>query len=85
MKLETLWQQFKSVKCYSIDSLKIDCGSPCIFPQSLLKKHEYFESEVQVHRGRVADIEKAGNKLVDEVLLPERINGYLVTLPLLLG
>lgn len=35
--------------------------------QSLLTKHDLFESEVKVHQGRVSEIEITGNKLVDQV------------------
>lgn len=34
--------------------------------QGLLKKHEAFETDLEVHRERVADIESAGNKLIED-------------------
>ena len=34
--------------------------------QGLLKKHEAFETDLEVHRERVSDIEKTGNQLVEE-------------------
>ena len=37
--------------------------------QGLLKKHSLFESEVTVHKGRMAEIEQSGNKLVEQVHL----------------
>jgi len=32
-----------------------------------LKKHEAFETDLEVHRERVQDIEDAGNKLIEKV------------------
>ncbi len=36
--------------------------------QGLLKKHEAFESDVAVHRGRVRETETTGESLISEVL-----------------
>ena len=38
-----------------------------LFYQGLLKKHEAFETDLEVHRERVQDIEDAGNKLIEQV------------------
>lgn len=32
-----------------------------------MKKHEAFETDLEVHRERVQDIEDAGNKLIEKV------------------
>lgn len=37
------------------------------FYQGLLKKHEAFETDLEVHRERVQDIEDVGNKLIEKV------------------
>ena len=38
-----------------------------LFSQGLLKKHEAFETDLEVHRERVQDIEDAGNQLIEQV------------------
>lgn len=38
-----------------------------LFYKGLLKKHEAFETDLEVHRERVQDIEDAGNKLIEKV------------------
>ena len=35
--------------------------------QGLLKKHEAFESDFQVHKERCADVKKEGENLIQEV------------------
>ena len=40
------------------------------FGQGLLKKHEAFETDFQVHRDRCTEIKKEGQRLIDEVTLP---------------
>ena len=40
-----------------------------LFSKGLLKKHEAFETDLEVHRERVQDIEDAGNQLVEQVNL----------------
>lgn len=35
--------------------------------QSLLAKHEAFETDMSVHRDRVNDIEKVGRNLIEQV------------------
>ena len=35
--------------------------------QGLLKKHQAFETDLDVHRERVRDIENSGNQLIGEV------------------
>ncbi len=37
--------------------------------QTLLKKHEAFESDLEVHQQRVSDIKNVGEKLITEVML----------------
>lgn len=39
----------------------------CIYFKGLLKKHEAFEKDFDVHKERVKDIEKESNGLVEEV------------------
>ncbi|KXJ20343.1 Spectrin alpha chain, non-erythrocytic 1 [Exaiptasia diaphana] len=43
-----------------------DYGDTLAAVQGLLKKHEAFETDLEVHRERVADIESAGNKLIED-------------------
>lgn len=52
---------------YQIHGVAIIISWRLTFTQSLLKKHELFESEVKVHQERVAEIETVGNKLVHQV------------------
>lgn len=46
-----------------------------------MKKHEAFETDLEVHRERVQDIEDAGNKLIEKVnfyaLYKQDINGTI--------
>lgn len=37
------------------------------FVQGLLKKHQAFETDLEVHRERVQDIENDGNQLIEKV------------------
>ena len=37
------------------------------FAQGLLKKHQAFETDLEVHRERVQDIENDGNQLIEKV------------------
>jgi hypothetical protein len=46
-------------------TLTLCCFS--IIIQGLLKKHEAFETDFTVHRDRCEDINKEGDKLIDEV------------------
>lgn len=43
-----------------------DYGDTLAAVQGLLKKHEAFETDLEVHRERVQDIEDAGNKLIEK-------------------
>lgn len=43
-----------------------DYGDTLAAVQGLLKKHEAFETDLEVHRERVQDIEEAGNKLIEK-------------------
>ena len=45
--------------------------------QSLLKKHEAFETDLAVHQDRISDVEKRGNKLIDEVCLHVKLQLYI--------
>ena len=47
---------------------------PEIFLQGLLKKHEAFETDLEVHRERVQDIENDGNQLIEKVSLLHGVN-----------
>ena len=40
-----------------------------LFSQGLLKKHEAFETDLEVHRERVQDIEDGGSQLIEKVNL----------------
>ena len=44
------------------------------FLQGLLKKHEAFETDFQVHRDRCAEIKKEGHRLIDEVMLLQSLD-----------
>lgn len=52
--------------------------------QGLLKKHEAFETDLEVHRERVQDIEDAGNKLIEKVNFNEFRIIYLFRFRILL-
>ncbi|CAH3114647.1 unnamed protein product [Porites lobata] len=43
-----------------------DYGDTLAAVQGLLKKHEAFETDLEVHRERVQDIEDSGNKLIEK-------------------
>ena len=38
-----------------------------LYLQGLLKKHEVFETDFQVHRDRCSEVQKEGEKLMEEV------------------
>ena len=44
-----------------------DYGDTMAAVQGLLKKHEAFETDFQVHRDRCSEIKKEGQRLIDEV------------------
>ena len=42
---------------------------PFLYQQGLLKKHEAFETDLQVHNGRVTEISTSGQHLIQEVTI----------------
>ena len=44
-----------------------DFGDTMAAVQGLIKKHEAFETDFQVHRDRCVEIKKEGEKLIEEV------------------
>ena len=49
--------------------------------QGLLKKHEVFETDFQVHRERCQEVQKEGEKLMTEVTIATVLDfGYKVKL-----
>ena len=67
-----LGRSFQSLKTWRLLRLsKIDRvvlkNSVAFFVQGLLKKHQAFETDLEVHRERVQDIENDGNQLIEKV------------------
>jgi spectrin alpha len=44
-----------------------DFGENLAAVQGMIKKHEAFETDFSVHRDRCQDIQKAGEKLIEQV------------------